>query len=110
MADAEHDAGVEAAKRWLRGEGYTIQDIPDIGGSRPDAYGEKELPQDNISKVLVEVETCDSLEVAQSATQMGAFSTWASEYSTRRAVLFVPERCLNEARKNLPKYSAYHGF
>lgn len=110
MASAEHERGVATAEQWLRNEGYRVLDLIDIGDSRPDAYGEKPVDGDKVTKAVVEVETCDSLDIEQSQKQMNDFARWAAEHPSRRLALFVPKSCLGAAKSKLPKYKEYVGF
>ena len=106
----EHERGVAAAEKWIEKSGYEVGPLEMIGGCRPDAYGEKSLPNNKVAKIIIEVETAESFTDQHAKKQMEAFADWASEYKSRGAVLFIPKGSKNAAREALPKYTDYQEF
>jgi len=111
MTGNEHDRGVAAAKIWLKGKGFDLKSPPKIENSEPDVYGVKEFNAGKrVYKSPIEVETSESISGDHAKKQMKDFSGWASKFTSRQAVLFIPTGNMKEAKEELPDYDAYYEF
>ena len=105
----QHQDGINRAKLWLTDQDYDLKPLPTIRRSQPDVYGEKKQ-NGFLYKIIIEVETEDSITDPHSKEQMNDFLNWTKEYNNCKIVLFIPKHVLEDAKKELPFYSEYKTF